>query len=233
MTEPLTRVDSAVQGLEPDSPLKEKFNRIDSGVHDLDLNSPTDDKRTRRDSAIEGLEPVSPVKDKPSHRRKSSSAAKVHIPTIKDLEKNRTPIQVAIETQGTGWKINTSPTSVDDKELLTKPLVTPIVKNIELVFPLGSRVTIRNTKEGLLIKDALDAIHKHNKNRADDELTEPYLKGFEWSLLNTYKDVPAGKDELEAFKTEWCRLYIHQSSTPGVSSHGGSKKKKNKHADAA
>ena len=61
-------------------------------------------------------------------------------------------------------KINTSPSTVEDKEILKKLLTTPPVKKIDLHFPLGLEVTARNLK-GVTIKDALDAIHKQFKKR--------------------------------------------------------------------
>lgn len=61
-------------------------------------------------------------------------------------------------------KINTSPQTVDDKDILKKMLTTPPVKKIDLHFPLGMEVTARNLK-GVTIKDAMDAIHKANKKR--------------------------------------------------------------------
>lgn len=64
-------------------------------------------------------------------------------------------------------KINTSPTTIDDKEILKKFLTTPPVKKIDLHFPLGLEVTARNLK-GVTIKDALDAIHKAYKKRVGD-----------------------------------------------------------------
>lgn len=61
-------------------------------------------------------------------------------------------------------KINTSPSTVEDKDYLKKLLTTPPVKKIDLHFPLGLEVTARNMK-GVTIKDALDAIHKPYKKR--------------------------------------------------------------------
>lgn len=63
-----------------------------------------------------------------------------------------------------GRKLNTSPNTIDEKEILTKFLVTPPVKKIDLHFPLGLEVTARNMK-GVTIKDALDAIHKQFKKK--------------------------------------------------------------------
>lgn len=129
---------------------------------------------------------------------------------INDLEKEGIELQLSPETQKTGWKINTSPNTVDDPSILKLPLSKPLVKKIDLHFPLGKEVTARNLK-GVTIKDALDAIHKAYKKRADDELEKPYLAGFEWD-----------KEE------SWTRLVVHLQAQPSVASHGGGKKKKNK-----
>lgn len=61
-------------------------------------------------------------------------------------------------------KMNTSPSTVDDKDALKKPLCQPLLKKVDLHFPLGMEVTARNLK-GVTIKDALDAIHKQYKKR--------------------------------------------------------------------
>lgn len=60
--------------------------------------------------------------------------------------------------------MNTSPTTIDDKEALKKPLCSPMVKKIDLHFPLGLEVTARNMK-GVTIKDAVDAIYKQFKKK--------------------------------------------------------------------
>jgi len=165
------------------------------------------------DSAIAGLS-SSPTDKKMGHRRASSSAAGVY--NINDLEKDKIELQIAPETQKLGWKLNTSPASIDEKEALKKHLTTPPVKKIDLHFPLGLEVTARNLK-GVTIKDALDAIHKQFKKKADDELEDPYLRGFEWD-----------KDE------SWTRLVVHQSKvgSSGPPTGGKKKGKKNKEEDA-
>jgi hypothetical protein len=61
-------------------------------------------------------------------------------------------------------KLNTSPSTVDDKDVLKKPLCLPKVRSIDLHFPLGLEVTARNLK-GVTIKDALDAIYKQYKKK--------------------------------------------------------------------
>jgi hypothetical protein len=61
-------------------------------------------------------------------------------------------------------KLNTASTSIDDKDYLKLHLVTPPVKKIDLVFPLGLTLTARNLK-GVTIKDAMDAIYKQFKKK--------------------------------------------------------------------
>ncbi|KAF7542801.1 hypothetical protein G7046_g10112 [Stylonectria norvegica] len=165
---------------------------------------------TKVDSAVQGLS-SSPPNDglKKAHRR-ASSTSHPDVMNINELEEQGVEIQLAKETQKTGWKINSSPNTVEDPSILKLPLTKPMVKKIDLHFPLGKEVTARNMR-GVTIKDALDAIHKSYKKRADDELDNPYLAGFEWD-----------KEE------SWTRLVVHLQTTPGVSSHAGGKKKKGK-----
>ncbi|KAJ5359909.1 hypothetical protein N7517_009100 [Penicillium concentricum] len=152
---------------------------------------------TKVDSAIAGLE-ISDEKPEPiekevkhkTHKRTSSTAEGIW--NIKDLEEQKLDLTLPIETQKTGWKLNTSPSTIEDKDILKMFLVTPPVKKIDLHFPLGLEVTARNLK-GVTIKDALDAIYKQFKKKADDELDKPYLAGFEWD-----------KEEC------WTRLIVHQ-----------------------
>lgn len=61
-------------------------------------------------------------------------------------------------------KINTSPNTVEDKDVLKIHLTEPPIKKIDLHFPLGKEVTARNLK-GVTIKDAMDAIHKAYKKK--------------------------------------------------------------------
>lgn len=136
------------------------------------------------DSAIDsGLSSSPPTAKKPAERRKSSTAADVF--NIADLEKDGTEIKIAPETQKLNWKLNTAPSSLGEAEILAKPLCLPKVKKIDLHFPLGLEVTARNLK-GVTIKDALDAIHKQFKKKADDELENPVLAGFEWDKEECY-----------------------------------------------
>lgn len=165
---------------------------------------------TKIDSAVQGLS-SSPPKD--AKARRQSSAAAPGVMNINDLERDKVEIQIAIETQKTGWKINKSPSTVEDPAILKTLLTTPPVKKIDLHFPLGMEVTARNLK-GVTIKDALDAIYKSYKKRSDDELDNPYLAGFEWD-----------KEEC------WTRFIVHlqkEATTGFPVGGGGGKKKKNK-----
>jgi hypothetical protein len=165
---------------------------------------------TKVDSAVQGLS-SSPPKEK---TRRQSSLAAPGVMNINDLEADKVEIELPVETQKTGWKINKSSATVEDKEILAIHLTKPPVKRIDLHFPLGMEVTARNMK-GVTIKDALDAIHKAYKKRSDDELEKPYLAGFEWD-----------KEE------SWTRLVVHLQSQPATGGNsnvgGGKKKKKNK-----
>ncbi|KAJ5432488.1 uncharacterized protein N7458_011644 [Penicillium daleae] len=185
MTVPLTKVDSAIAGL---------------SIHDEKPPAPTEKE-------------VKGSKKEKTHRRASSTADGVW--NVKDLEEQKIEITLPIETQRTGWKLNTSPSTVDDRDILKMHLVNPPVKRIDLHFPLGLEVTARNSK-GVTIKDALDAIHKQFKKKADDELDKPYLAGFEWD-----------KEEC------WTRLIVHQTSTSTIPKEPSSKKSKKKNKDEA
>ncbi|KAJ9142344.1 WD repeat containing protein 44 [Pleurostoma richardsiae] len=165
---------------------------------------------TKVDSAVQGLGTSPPKEHHKGHRRASSSANGVM--NINDLEAAGIELKIAKETQKTGWKINTSSSTVEDKDILKKLLTEPPVKKIDLHFPLGLEVTARNLK-GVTIKDALDAIHKPYKKRQDDELDAPYLAGFEWD-----------KEE------SWTRLVVHLQKESGVAPIH---KKKKKNADDA
>ncbi|KAL9078191.1 MAG: hypothetical protein Q9157_002879 [Trypethelium eluteriae] len=157
------------------------------------MSADTVEPLSKVDSAVDSTEPASPSDAKARHRRTSSTVSGVY--NINDL----------------GEKLNTSPATLDEKDVLKKHLCEPPVKRIDLHFPLGLEVTARNLK-GVTIKDALDAIYKQFKKKADDELGEnPVLAGFEWD-----------KEE------SWTRLVVHQKKEGQASSGGGKKSKKNK-----
>jgi len=144
------------------------------------------------DSAVQGLSSSPPKEEKAAKRRQSSAAAS-GVFNIKDLEEEGTKIELAKETQKLNWRINKSPMSLDEpeKSALKKMLTTPPIKKIDLHFPLGLEVTARNLK-GVTIKDALDAIYKQYRKKADDELENPVLAGFEWDP-----------------EESWTRLIVH------------------------
>lgn len=146
------------------------------------------------DSAVQGLSSSPPAKDEaaPKSRRQSSLAAP-GVFNINDLEKEGKELQIAKETQKLNWRINKSPMGLEEPEkgYLKKMLTEPPVKKIDLHFPLGLEVTARNFK-GVTIKDAVDAIYKQYRKKADDELETPVLAGFEWD-----------KEE------SWTRLIVH------------------------
>ncbi|KAF9887446.1 hypothetical protein FE257_010163 [Aspergillus nanangensis] len=169
------------------------------------------------DSAIAGLsisskDDKAPDKSKKAHKRSPSQAEGIW--NIKELEEQKIELTLPIETQKTGWKLNTSPKEIEDQDILKLKLVNPPVKKIDLHFPLGLEVTARNLK-GVTVKDALDAIYKQFKKKADDELDKPYLAGFEWD-----------KDEC------WTRLVVHQKKEGPSKPPTGKKSKKNKKDDA-
>jgi hypothetical protein len=128
------------------------------------------------DSLVEG-------KEEKKTRRASSKVADVY--TMEELHESGKEIKIAPETQKLNWKLNTSPASLDDKDVLKKPLCLPMVKKVDLHFPLGLEVTARNLR-GVTIKDALDAIYKQYKKKADDELDNPILAGFEFDPEESY-----------------------------------------------
>ncbi|OJD10731.1 hypothetical protein ACJ73_09713 [Blastomyces percursus] len=171
--------------------MSEELSKVDSAVAGLSISPPKDSKDAKKK-----------VK---THNRATSTSEGVR--NINDLEKEGIELAIAPETQKLGWKLNTPPSSLDDKEVLKKLLTTPPVKRIDLHFPLGLEVTARNLK-GVTIKDALDAIHKQFKKKADDELDNPILAGFEWD-----------KEE------SWTRLIVHQKKQGAPVSSKKSKKK--------
>jgi len=146
------------------------------------MSAETQNALTKVDSLIDE-QPAQGKEQKKGHRRGSSTAIDVY--NIADLEKEGKEIKIAPETQKLNWKLNTSPASLDEKDILKKPLCIPMVKKVDLHFPLGLEVTARNLK-GVTIKDALDAIYKQFKKKADDELENPILAGFEWDKEECY-----------------------------------------------
>jgi hypothetical protein len=158
-------------------------------------------------SKVDSLVEESPKKEEPKKRRGSSLHADVF--NMTDLEKEKKEIKIAPETQKLNWKLNMSPATVEDKDVLKKPLCLPLVRKIDLHFPLGLEVTARNLR-GVTIKDALDAIYKQFKKKADDELDLPVLAGFEWDPEECYT-----------------RFVVHQKKEGAANTAPSKKKKKN------
>jgi len=126
----------------------------------------------------------------PASPTKASNASKKQqggpqVFSIAELENDGKDINIDPDTLTLNWKVNTSPGTIDHVDL-KKPLCTPLIKKIVLVFPTGIEVTARNLK-GVTIRDALDAIHKPLKKKADDEMDLPYFKGFEWDRETDYQ----------------------------------------------
>lgn len=61
-------------------------------------------------------------------------------------------------------KINTSPSTIEDQEVLKKLVCHPPIRKIDLKWPLGLEVTARN-KMGVTIKDVCDAIYKQFRKK--------------------------------------------------------------------
>jgi len=163
---------------------------------------------TKVDSAVDDTTPASPKDVKPKHRRSSSIVEGVF--SIYDLEKEGVDLKLAPETQKLNWKINTSPSTIEEKEYLKKLVCHPPIRRIDLRWPLGLEVTARNN-HGVTIKDVCDAIYKQFRKKAADELENPYLAGFEW--------------DKEEFYT---KFIVHQKATGEAPASSGGKKKKNK-----
>jgi len=145
------------------------------------------------DSAVQGLSSSPPKDDTKAEPKRRASSSVPGVYNILDLEKDGVELELAKETQKLNWRINKSPMGLEEpeKSMLKKHLTTPPVKKIDLHFPLGLEVTARNMK-GVTIKDAVDAIYKQYRKKADDELENPVLAGFEWD-----------KEE------SWTRLIVH------------------------
>ncbi|CAI7587050.1 unnamed protein product [Penicillium pancosmium] len=159
---------------------------------------------TKVDSAIAGLSlddkpPVPSEKEvKKGHKRLSSQGANVW--NIKDLEEQKIELELPIETQKTGC-LRPESEGRNDKG---RPRC-----HLQAIQEEG--------KSGLISLQFTSAASYHNANsppQKDDELEEPFLKGFEWD-----------KEEC------WTRLIVHQSNT-GPPKESGSKKSKKKNKEA-
>jgi len=137
-----------------------------------DKKAPKADKSKTEDVAV--VEAGTAEAGAKGHRRASSSAAGVM--SANDLPEDHI-LKLPKDAEKVSWKINTAVSTIENPDLLKKHLTTPPMKKIDIQFATGITITARNLK-GVNFKDALDAIHKQFKKRADDELPEPYLAGF-------------------------------------------------------
>lgn len=191
-TSPLTKVDSAIDGLISSSPPKEfKHRRTSSSatgvynINDLRMSSflirvhyltgnygtflpgvLTDSLHTEKEN-IELKLPLESQKTNwyVDHTYLLKTYCSLHDDEPYTLLLHVTMLTTVMKRR----KINKSPSTVEDKDILKLMLTTPPVKKIDLHFPLGLEVTARNLK-GVTIKDALDAIYKQYRKKVSTSL---------------------------------------------------------------
>ena len=141
MSEPLAKVDSAVQGI-AGSPPKES------------------NAKTRRQSsaAAPGVMNVKDLEEEGIDLKIAPETQKL------GWYARLFTFQVSLLILTFCRKINTSPSTIEESSYLKTLLTTPPIKKIDLHFPLGLEVTARNLR-GVTIKDAMDAIYKQFKKR--------------------------------------------------------------------
>ncbi|RPB23304.1 hypothetical protein L211DRAFT_809514 [Terfezia boudieri ATCC MYA-4762] len=115
--------------------------------------------------------------DPATKHKRTTSTAIAGVYTASELEAEQKSLEIAKDIQKLNWKINTSPTTLQEPDILKKMATTPPMSKLELKFPMGLTVTARN-KKGITIKDCLDVIWKQFRKKADDELDMPILAGF-------------------------------------------------------
>jgi len=114
--------------------------------------------------------------DAAKHKRTASSVV-AGIYTAAEIESEGKSLEISKDVQRLNWKINTSPATLQEPDILKKMVTTPPMSKLELKFPTGLTVTTRN-KKGVTVKDCLDAIWKQYRKKADDELDLPILSNF-------------------------------------------------------
>lgn len=102
-------------------------------------------------------------------------------------------------------KLNTSPSTIEDKDVLKKLLCTPPIKKIDLHFPLGLEVTARNMR-GVTIKDAMDAIHKQFKKKVCDMPHSPQSRRSPISISSMMPPSQSGNLVVTPFSVESLRF---------------------------
>ena len=135
--------------------------------------------QARRDSSATDLS-TSPAE---TRRRLGSSGSKSDILTADHYKETGMKLTVAKGIKSLKWHITKSPGKIDtldSPDILPSLLVTPPVRMITLVMPVGMSIQVRNTKTGVTVKDAFDAIYKKYKNKEEDEVPEGVLQNFIW-----------------------------------------------------
>lgn len=138
------------------------------------------------------------------HKRTISSAV-AGVYTAAEIEAEGKDIVPAKEIQKLNWKINTSPMTLQEPDIMKKMATSPPMSKLDLRFPLGLTCTVRN-KKGITVKDCLDVLWKQFRKKADDELDQPYLAGFHFDkedygcgallvVLKKESDAPQGKSK--------------------------------------
>ncbi|KAI5809066.1 hypothetical protein DFH27DRAFT_542380 [Peziza echinospora] len=138
-----------------------------------------------------------------SKHKRSVSSAVAGVYNAEMIEAEGKDIVPAKEIQKLNWKINTSPMTIEEKDVLKKFATSPPMSKLDLRFPLGLTVTVRN-KKGITVKDCFDVLWKQFRKKADDELDLPILAGFHFDkedygcgallvVLKKESDAPQGK----------------------------------------
>lgn len=158
-----------------------ELSKVDSAISDVLSSSPNESKlaaHRRKSSSVAGVYNINDLgmsdvmsssslritRHQTQCRIRASLCSSSRTNHPRHTEKEGTEIAIAPETQKLNWKLNTSPASLGEPDILKKFLCTPPVKKIDLHFPLGLEVVARNMK-GVTIKDALDAIYKQFKKK--------------------------------------------------------------------
>ncbi|ODQ55761.1 hypothetical protein SAICODRAFT_69089 [Saitoella complicata NRRL Y-17804] len=137
--------------------------------------------RRRRESKVSdsGVSDMSTSPTSPKERRMSGSA----VAHPDDVEDEGGSVEVIDKLKKLKWHINTPASKldhIDAPDLLSQPLTSPPLRVLHLIFPQGLTLTVRNTKTGVTVKDAMDMIYKKFKKMKDDEIPEGVLGGFVW-----------------------------------------------------
>jgi len=123
--------------------------------------------------------PAEPPAAEAKHKRTGSTAV-TGVYSAADLEAENKEVVVIKEVGKLNWKMNTSPTTCQEPEVMKKFVCNPPMNKIDLTFDTGMVLTARNRK-GVTVKDCLDVIWKQFRKKADDEMDKPILDNFNWN----------------------------------------------------